>query len=62
MNVSFMKMYRLIRPINNNLPVTDFERVLIEKEFFEDLEKVFDEIADVVLHCPLFNSTKKDND
>ena len=61
MNVSFMKMYRLIRNINNNLPVTDFERVLIEKEFFEDLEKVFDEIADVVLHCPLSDLTKKKN-
>ena len=61
MNVSFMGMYRLIRDINDRLSVTNFKRVDINTEFFKDLEKVFDDIADVISYCPLFGSTKKDN-
>ena len=58
---SFMRMYGFIRDINNKLDETNIKSVEVNTEFFKDLEKVFDEIADVVLHCPLFNSTKKDN-
>ena len=75
MNVSFMGMYRLVRDINNKLSATNFKlsvanskisvsnfkRVEVSEEFFRDLEKVFDEIADVISCCPLFDSTKKDN-
>lgn len=61
MNVSFMGMYRLIRDINNKLSVTDCNRVTVNKGFFKDLEKVFEEIADIVSYCPLFDSTKNDN-
>ena len=75
MNVSFMEMYRLIVDINNKLSATNFKlsvtnsrlsatnfkRVEVSEEFFRDLEKVFEEIADVVLHCPLIESIKKDN-
>lgn len=61
MNVSFMGMRRLIRDINNKLSVTDCNLVTVNKEFFRDLEKVLEEIADVVSYCPLFDSTKKDN-
>ena len=71
-----MGMYRLIRDINNKLSATNFKlsvtnsklsatnfkRIEVSEEFFRDLEKVFDEIADVVSHCPLLNSTKKEND
>ena len=56
-----MGMYRLIHDLNNKLSVTDCNRVTVNKGFFEDLEKVFEEIADVVSHCPLIESTKKDN-
>ena len=62
MNVSFMGMYRLIHDLNNKLSVTDFNHVTVNKEFFKDLEKVFEEIADVVSHCPLIESTKRKND
>ena len=61
MNVSFIEMYRLIKGINDRLSVTNFKRVDVNTEFFKDLEKVFDDIADVISYCPLFNSTKKDN-
>ena len=61
MNVSFMGMYRLIHDLNNKLSVTDCNRVTVNKGFFEDLEKVFDGIADVISYCPLFESTKKEN-
>ena len=56
-----MGMYRLIKGINDRLSVTNFKRVDVNTEFFKDLEKVFDDIADVISYCPLFNSTKKDN-
>ena len=56
-----MGMYRLIKDINDRLSVTNFKRVDVNTEFFKDLEKVFDDIADVISYCPLFNSTKKDN-
>ena len=62
MNVSFMGMYRLIRDFNNKLSVTDCNRVTVSKEFLKDLEKVFEEIADVISYCPLFDPTKKEND
>ena len=62
MNVSFMGMYRLIHDLNNKLSVTDCNRVTVNKGFFEDLENVFDGIADMVSYCPLFDSTKKEND
>ena len=61
MNVSFIGMYRLIRDINNRLSVTDLNRVSVNKEFFKNLETVFEEIADVISYCPLFESTKKYN-
>ena len=56
-----MGMYRLIHDLNNKLSVTDCDRVTVNKGFFEDLEKVFDGIADMVSYCPLIGSTKKDN-
>ena len=56
-----MRMYRFIRYINNRLDETNFNCVKINEEFFRDLEKVFEEIADVVLNCPLIESIKKDN-
>ena len=62
MNCSFIGMYRLVRDINNRLSVTNFKRVDVNTEFFKDLEKVFEEIADVISYCPLFESTKKEND
>lgn len=58
---SFMRMYRIIRDINNMLSVKNFKSVEVRKEFFKDLEKVFEEIADVLSYPPLFESTKKDN-
>lgn len=61
MNCSFIGMYRLIHDINNSLSVTNFRKVEVNKEFFKDLEKVFEEVADVVSFCPLFESTKKDD-
>lgn len=61
MNVSFMGMYRLIRDINNKLSVTDCNRLAVNKGFFKDLEKVFEEIADIVSYCPLFDSTNKND-
>ena len=62
MNVSFMGMYRLVRDINNRLSVTNFKRVDVNTEFFKDLEKVFDDIADVISYCPMFESNKNDDD
>ena len=44
MDCYFIGMYRLIR---------DFKRVEVSTEFFKDLEKVFDDIADVLSYCPL---------
>ena len=61
MNVSFMEMYRLVRDINNRLSVTNFKRVNVNTEFFRDLEKVFDVIADVISYLPLFEPNKKGN-
>ena len=75
-NDSFMRMYRFIRDINNklsaknfkvsvpnsNMTLINFNRVEVSEEFFRELEKVFDEIADVISYCPLFESTKNDND
>ena len=61
MNVSFMGMYRLIRDINDRLSSTNFKRVEVSKEFFKDLEKVFEETVDVISYCPLFDPTKKEN-
>ena len=58
---SFMRMYGFIRDVNNKLHVTNLKRVEVSVEFFRDLEKVFEEIADVVSNCPLFESTKKEN-
>lgn len=61
MNCSFIGMYRLIHDINNRLVVTNYKSVEVNKEFFKDLENVFDEVADVISFCPLFESTKKDD-
>ena len=61
MIVSFMRMYRFIRDINNKLDETNFNCVEINEKFFRDLEKVFDDIADVLSYPPLFESTKKEN-
>ena len=75
-NDSFMRMYRVIRDINNklsaknfklsvpnsNMTLINFNRVEVSEDFFRDLKKVFDEIADVISYCPLFESTKNDND
>ena len=60
MNVS-MELYRLIVDINNKLSMTNFKRVEVSEKFFRDLEKVFEEIADVLSYPPLFESTKKEN-
>lgn len=61
MNCSFIGMYKLIHDINNRLSVTNFRKVEVNKEFFKDLEKVFEEVADVISFCPLFESTKKND-
>lgn len=62
MNTSFMTMYGFIRDLNNKLSESNFNTAEMSEEFFRDLEKVFEEIADVVSNCPLFESTKKEND
>ena len=59
---SFMRMYRFIRYVNNKLDGTNFNCVETNEKFFRDLEKVFDEITDVLSYSPLFESTKKEND
>ena len=59
---SFMRMYGFIRDINNKLDDTNIKSVEVRTEFFKDLEKVFEEIADVLSYPPLFESTKKEND
>ena len=53
MDCSFIGMYRLIRDFNNALSAKNFKRVEVSTEFFKDLEKVFDDIADVLSYCPL---------
>ena len=58
---SFMRMYRFILDINNKLDETNFNCVEVRDKFFKDLEKVFEEIADVLSYPPLIESTKKDN-
>ena len=61
MIVSFMRMYRFIRDINNKLDGTNFNCVEINEKFFRDLEKVFDDIADMLSYPPMFESTKNEN-
>ena len=59
---SFIGMYKLVRDINDRLSVSNFKSVDVNTEFFKDLEKVFDDIADVLSYPPLRESTKKEND
>lgn len=61
MNCSFMGMYRLIHDINKALKNTNFQRVEVCKDFFKDLEKVFDEVAEAVTWHSMFESMKEDD-
>lgn len=46
--MTFSEMYTQIHDINKTLKGSNFQRVEVEKEFFKDLEKVFDEVAEDV--------------
>ena len=59
--MNFIEMYRLVRDINDRLSVSNFKTVDVNTEFFKDLEKVFDNIADVLSYHPMFGADKKDN-
>lgn len=59
--MNFIEMYRLVRDINDRLSVSNFKTVDVNTEFFKDLEKVFDNIADVLSYLPMFGEAKKDN-
>lgn len=61
MNCSFMGMYRLIHDINKALKNTNFQRVEVSKEFFKDLEKVFDEVAEEITWYHIMDDMKKDD-
>lgn len=61
MNCSFMGMYRLIHDINKQLSKTNFQKVEVGKNFFKDLEKVFDEAAEAITWCNIMDAMKEDD-
>ena len=46
--MNFKEMYKLVHSINRQIKEGKFHRVEVESEFFKDLEKVFDEVAEEI--------------
>ena len=59
--MTFTGMYRLVHDINKRLSDTNFRRVEVGKEFFKDLEKVFDEVAGEMAFEYIMDEMKKDD-
>ena len=62
MNVSFMGMYLMVKDINDTISKKNIQIVEVEKEFFQDLEKVLKKgIREIPRLTALFEDITKEN-
>lgn len=59
--MTFFGMYRLIHIINKRTAEANCQSVEVGKQFFRDLEKVFDEVAEVVAWRNIMDGMKEDD-
>lgn len=62
MNASFMGMYLMVKDINDTISKKNIQTVEVEKEFFQDLEKVLNKgIREIPRITALFEEITSDN-